>query len=242
LKKLCAQLCNITNANIYLFNSNGRIFSYSTSESYYCAYNEKALKDPELPQHFLDMFNESDDMRFNLYEECPTCTCSGVESCIFKDRYYSIVPVFCNFAKIAGILMIRYDSPFASDEEVLCEHTATIISLELMRREQERTKKRSFEIAQAHLAVCSLTFSELKAVSSILDMLPEKEGVIFLNAVSKETYVTQSTASSALKKMESAGVMQTKSQGVKGKYVNIVNNYLDEEVKAALNSLNQDSL
>lgn len=235
LKKLCSQLCNITNSNIYLFNSSGKIFSYSFAQSYYCTHNENALKKPQLPQHYLDMFNNSDDTRFNIFEECPICTCEGVDVCIFRNRYYSIVPVFCNFAKIAGILLIRYDSPFAADEEVLCEHTATIISLELMRRDQERIKKKSFEIAQAHLAVCFLTFSELKAISAVMNMLPEKEGVIFLNVISKETYVTQSTVSGALKKMESAGVIQTRSQGVKGKYVNIINDYLYEEIRAAIN-------
>lgn len=234
IKKLCKQLCNITNSNIYLFFPNGKIFSYSIAQAFYCEYNEDALKSPQLPQHYLDMFHKSNNTRFNIFEDCPICTCEGVRTCIFKNRYYSMIPVFYNFTKIAGILLIRYGAPFAKDEEILCEYTAVIISLEIMRREQERIKQESFERARSQLAVNSLTFSELKASAAVVDMLPDKEGVVFLKEISKETYVTHSTVSSALKKLESAGVIRTKSQGVKGKYVHITSHYLEQEIKTAL--------
>lgn len=219
--------------NIYLFFSNGEIFSYSIAEAFHCIYSDSSLQSEELPKRYLDIFHESNQSTFNLYEEHPFCTCEGVESCIYQDRYYSMVPVFSNLVKRVGLLLIRYGYPFAEDEKILCEYTAAIISMELLRREQERIRRESLEIARAKLAVSSLTFSERMAGAAVLQMLDSDEGTVFLNMVANQIYATKSIVSGALKKLESAGVIRTKSQGVKGKYIRITNDYLRSEFQNA---------
>lgn len=232
---LCQKLSSVLSANIYLFEPDGKIFSYATSDKFFCQYNVDSLKANYLPAAYQTIFHQGDDTRFNVYEETPMCTCEGVEACIFQNRYYSMVPVFYNYQKKAGILLIRYGEPFDVDEEVLCEYTSAIVSLELVRAEQERIRRQSLKMARAQLAVDALSFSELVAASAALCALPKDsgEGTVMLNTVSGQTYVTHSTVSGALKKLETAGVIKTKSMGVKGKYIKVTNPYLVEEIAKA---------
>ena len=234
LNDLCTQLGNIIECNMYLFYSSGEIFAYSTAKAFSCKYNDSALERHELPYYHMCHFHESAQPQFNLYEETPTCTCEERDTCIFSNRYSAMVPVFSNGMKKAGILLIRYGAPFEKDEEVLCEYTAAIISIELIRQEQERIQRESVEIARARLAVSSLTFSEQKAGAAVLDSLEEDEGTVFLNTVANRIYATQSIVSAALKKLESAGVIATKSRGVKGKQITILNPYLRQAMADAV--------
>lgn len=233
---LCKKLSSILSANIYLFEPDGRIFSYATSDKFYCAHNEDSLKAQFLPEAYQEIFKQGDETRFNVYEESPLCTCEGVDACIYKNRYYSMVPVFCNFQKRAGILLIRYGGAFGTDEEVLCEYTSAIVSLEFVRAETERIRRQGVQMARAQLAVDALSFSELVAANAALAALPQEsgEGTVMLNTVSGQTYVTHSTVSGALKKLETAGVIKTKSMGVKGKYIRMSNPYLLEEIAKAV--------
>lgn len=229
---LCKRLSSVLSANIYLFEPDGRIFSYATSDKFFCEYNEDSLKANFLPREYQNMFKQGNDTRFNMYEEIPTCTCEGVKECIFNNRYYCMMPVFYNYQKKAGILLIRYGDAFSNDEEVLCEYTSAIVSLDLMRAEQERIRQQSLQMARAQLAADALSFSELVAANAALSTLPQdsQEGIVMLNTVSSQIYVTHSTVSGALKKLETAGVIKTKSMGVKGKLIRVTNPYLVEEI------------
>lgn len=233
LQALCDQLCNIIVCNIYIFDTAGHIFTYSIADRYMCPYTECSLENEQLPPYYLEMFHSTDQCITNQYQQVPVCTYNADGICIFSDRYFSLYPIFTNFHKTAGILLIRYGDYFSESDQVLCEYTNAIVSLEMMRREQERAQQLSAETAAARLAVASLTYSELRVVLAVLDELSKGSGNIFLNQVASRSYATQSTVTSALKKLEGAGVIATKSQGVKGKFVRVTNRYLVNELYLA---------
>ncbi len=233
LDALCGQLCNIIGCNIYIFDEQAHIFAYSVAEKFSCPYTERSLQNLELPDYYMELFRQNENCVQGMYESNPVCTYPNVEYCQFHDRYYSLYPIYSNFHKAAGMLLIRYGEDFSESDNILCEYTRAIVSLEMMRQEQDRIQQHSLEIAAARLAVNFLTFSERKAVATVLEHLPEDEGNIFLNAVAAWSYSAQSTVTSALKKLEGAGVITAKSQGVKGKYIKIINPHLREEVSRA---------
>ena len=113
------------------------------------------------------------------------------------------------------------------------EYASAIISLEMFQQRQLEIQQKSLEQAAVKLAVGSLSFSELRSVSAVLEQLEGIEGYIFLNSIAEQCYSTHSTVSGALKKLEAAGVISTKSLGVKGKYIKITNQRLYEEVYMA---------
>lgn len=231
LDALCDELCGIIGCNIYLFNPAGHIFAYSVAQKFLCQYTKCSLENQELPQYYMDLFSKNNVSVTDRFEEHPKCTYEGVEYCFFSNRYYSMYPIFSGFKKVAGILFIRYETPFSESDKVLCEYTYAIVSIEMLRQEQEKIQQVSMEIAKAKLAVNSLTFSEKKAACAVLEEIKGDKGEVFLNSVANKTYTTPSTVSGALKKLELATVIITKSKGVKGMYIKILNQNLRNELE-----------
>ena len=234
LWQFCEQLCKILHANIYFFNPDGEIFCYATSPDYICRYNERSLEARCLPERYKDMFKDVKHSIFNVYEQFPTCTCENVTECIYKERYFSIVPIYYNGLKAnkAGMLVIRYGAPFEQEEEMLCEYTAIVVALELFYQAQNSIKQDAMELAYSQMAVNSLSASELTAAKVILNQLSGGEGIVMLVKAAAQAFVTQSVASSALKKLESAGVISSQSYGVKGKHIKINNKHLLNEINS----------
>ena len=131
------------------------------------------------------------------------------------------------------MLLIRYGTHFSQTDNVLCEYARAIINLVIFQQKQSEIQQKSLEQAAVKLAIGSLSFSELRSVSAVLDQLGGTEGQVFLNVIAEQSYSTHSTVSGALKKLEAAGVISTSSQGVKGKYIRVTNPRLYEEVYLA---------
>lgn len=239
LNDLCKRLATIMSANVYLFKMTGSIFAHGTVTAYHCEHNINSLKTLVLPEKYLTLFTSTNRAKFNIFEQHPTCTYEGVETCIYADRYYAMVPVFYNHKKWAGMLFVRYGTPFDVDDEALSEYISAIISMEILFGEQERLYNMAVKRARSQLAVKNLTYSELKATEQAISDLVKQgmEGTIMLNKISDESFVPHSTVSSALKKLESAGVIETRSKGVKGKHVKITNPFIEREIENALNDM-----
>lgn len=233
LTALCDQLCNIIGCNIYIFDSDGVIISYSIADKFECPYTERSLQEKQLPTYYLSIFNSTDKAITDQYEKIPICTYANIKICEFDNRYFSIYPIYLNYQKAAGMLLIRYGTHFTSVDNVLCEYASAIISLEFFQQKQHEIQQKSLEQAAVKLAVGSLSFSEVRAVSALLEQLGGSEGHAFLNVIAEKSYSTHSTVSGALKKLEAAGVINTSSQGVKGKYIRIINPKLHEEIYLA---------
>lgn len=233
LTALCDQMCNIIGCNIYVFDSDRHIFAYSIADAFECPYTQLSLQEKLLPSHYFGIFKSIDSAVTDQYEKIPVCTYQNIKICEFDDRYYSIYPIYCNYQKTAGMLLIRYGTNFSQTDNILCEYASAIVSLEMFQQKQQEIHQKSLEMATARLAVGSLSFSELRSVSAVLEQLGGAEGTIFLNQIAENNYTTHSTVCGALKKLEAAGTISTRSQGVKGKYVKITNPKLYEEVYLA---------
>lgn len=233
LAALCDQMCNIIGCNIYIFDYEGNIFAYSIADKFECPYTERSLQEKRLPSYYLSLFTSTDKAVTDQYEKIPVCTYANIKVCEFDNRYFSLYPIYLNYQKTAGMLLIRYGTHFSQTDNVLCEYASAIISLEIFQQRQLEIQQKSLEQAAVKLAIGSLSFSELRSVSAVLEQLGGSEGQVFLNAIAEKSYSTHSTVSGALKKLEAAGVISTNSQGVKGKHIKITNPRLYEEVYLA---------
>ena len=72
-------------------------------------------------------------------------------------------------------------------------------------------------------AFCTLSHSEKDALDRILREMMEDEGTIVASKIAAKYGLTNSVIVSALKKLESAGILETKSLGMKGTYIKILN-------------------
>ena len=84
----------------------------------------------------------------------------------------------------------------------------------------------------------TLSFSELEAIIHIFDELDGDEGILVASKIADRVGITRSVIVNALRKFESAGVIESRSSGMKGTYIKVLNEVIFdelEEIKAQRN-------
>ncbi len=147
-----------------------------------------------------------------------------------KNFYGIIIPVvFTN--RNMGALFI-YSSEELSEECEICLKsvcmwlTGMIFAYE---KDFEKKKNESREIIRG--AFGALSYSEFEAVIGIFSELKGDEGILVMKKISEKISVTRSVIVNALKKMESAGIIESRSLGMKGTYIKVLNKVFLEEIE-----------
>ncbi|MDA8443062.1 MAG: GTP-sensing pleiotropic transcriptional regulator CodY, partial [Peptococcaceae bacterium] len=89
------------------------------------------------------------------------------------------------------------------------------------------TKKK----AAVQIAMRTLSSSELEAVEHIFAELGGTEGLLVASKIADRVGITRSVIVNALRKFESAGVIESKSLGMKGTFIRVLNDYLLDELE-----------
>ena len=75
-----------------------------------------------------------------------------------------------------------------------------------------------------------MSFSELEAIIHIFEELEGSEGILVASRIADRVGITRSVIVNALRKFESAGVIESRSSGMKGTYIKVVNDVVFEEL------------
>ena len=100
-------------------------------------------------------------------------------------------------------------------------------------REENAEESRKIQIVKS--AVNTLSFSELEAITHILSELNGNEGVLVASKVADRVGITRSVIVNALRKFESAGVIESRSSGMKGTYIKVLNDVVFDELTKVKN-------
>lgn len=102
--------------------------------------------------------------------------------------------------------------------------------MEILRERAEEIEAETRSRAVVQVAVGSLSYSESEAVEHIFEELEDhNEGLLVASKIADRVGITRSVIVNALRKLESAGVIETKSLGMKGTYIKILNDRLIDE-------------
>jgi transcriptional pleiotropic repressor len=71
----------------------------------------------------------------------------------------------------------------------------------------------------------------MEAVEHIFEELDGKEGLLVASKIADRVGITRSVIVNALRKLESAGVIETRSLGMKGTYIRILNEQLIQSIE-----------
>ena len=103
--------------------------------------------------------------------------------------------------------------------------------MEMLRDRTEKIEQEARDKATVQIALATLSYSEAEAAVNILGELDGNEGLLVASKIADRVGITRSVIVNALRKFESAGVIESKSLGMKGTYIKIKNEYLMDEVK-----------
>lgn len=228
---ICELLSEVMACNVYLVSQKGEILGYSFYEKFKCEImKQKVTKEKRFPKDYNSELLNMQDTIANISNR-GSCVFEGEGDCILSEKITTIVPIVGNRERLGTLLLARFGEEFTDDDLVLAEHSATIVGMELLRSKQEELEEEARKKAVVQLAIGTLSYSELEAVEHIFEELNGNEGLLVASKIADKVGITRSVIVNALRKFESAGVIESRSLGMKGTHIKILNEKLLDELK-----------
>ncbi len=147
-------------------------------------------------------------------------------------KYTAIItPIDIAGERLGTLFVYRVDSPYDIDDIILSEYGTTVVGLEMMRSVNEESAEESRKVQIVKSAISTLSFSELEAITHIFEELDGKEGILVASKIADRVGITRSVIVNALRKFESAGVIESRSSGMKGTYIKVLNDVVFDELE-----------
>ena len=147
-------------------------------------------------------------------------------------KYRAIItPIDIAGERLGTVFVYRGDREYDIDDIILTEYGTTVVSLEMLRSVNEENAEEARKVAIVKSAISTLSFSELEAITHIFEELEGSEGILVASRIADRVGITRSVIVNALRKFESAGVIESRSSGMKGTYIKVVNDVIFEELE-----------
>ena len=223
---ICSVLTDILNSNVLVISKKGKVLGTSLSSS-----NDeiKELIVDEVGGFIDGMLNERLLGILSTKENVDLQTL-GFESRDIEAYKAIITPIDIAGERLGTLFIYKRGTAYDIDDIILSEYGTTVVGLEMMRSVNEENAEESRKIQVVKSAVSTLSFSELEAIIHIFDELGKNEGVLVASRIADRVGITRSVIVNALRKFESAGVIESRSSGMKGTYIKVLNDYIFEEL------------
>lgn len=228
---ICETLSKILDSNVYVISRKGKILGYKFSDGFECqSMKEKIIKDKRIDEKHNNILLEFKETQANLKNE-DKCIFDLKDKCNFINNNITIVPIIGSRERLGTLLLSKLNKLYNDDDLVLAEYSATIVGMEILKSKQEEIEEDARKKAVVQLAIGTLSYSELEAVEHIFDELHGNEGLLVASKIADKVGITRSVIVNALRKFESAGVIESRSLGMKGTHIKILNDKLLDELK-----------
>lgn len=150
---------------------------------------------------------------------------------IDTSRYQGVItPIEIAGERLGTLFLYKSDGNYDIDDIILCEYGTTVVGLEMLRSVNEENAEENRKIAVVRSALNTLSSSEQEAIIHIFDELSGMEGVLVASKIADRVGITRSVIVNALRKFESAGVIESRSSGMKGTYIRVLNDVVFDEI------------
>ncbi|WP_313069663.1 GTP-sensing pleiotropic transcriptional regulator CodY [Lacrimispora sp.] len=147
-------------------------------------------------------------------------------------RYQAIItPIDIAGERLGTLFLYKSDSQYDIDDIILSEYGTTVVGLEMMRSVNEENAEETRKVQIVKSAISTLSFSELEAITHIFEELDGNEGILVASKIADRVGITRSVIVNALRKFESAGVIESRSSGMKGTYIKVLNDVVFDELR-----------
>lgn len=142
-----------------------------------------------------------------------------------------ITPIEIAGERLGTLFIYKCDEQYDIDDIILCEYGSTVVGLEMLRAVNEESAEENRKVQVVKSAISTLSFSEMEAITHIFDELNGMEGILVASKIADRVGITRSVIVNALRKFESAGVIESRSSGMKGTYIKVLNDVVFEEIE-----------
>ena len=233
--EMSSVLSDLIDSNVYIVGRRGKILGYAFIDGFQCdVIEEIMLKTERFPEVYNENLLRVNQTQTNLHNNKDECVFGVVKTdgCIFPGKCTTIVPIIGGGERQGTLLLAKFQIEFNSEDVILAEYGATVIGMEILRGKAERIEEEARRKAAVQIAIGTLSYSELEAIEHIFAELEGNEALLVASKIADRVGITRSVIVNALRKFESAGVIESKSLGMKGTYIRVLNeNLLDELAK-----------
>ncbi len=222
--ELCDILRDVLESNVYIASKKGKVLG----TSYVDIAGSPVINQEYFPEVYTKSMITVIDTHANISDADLVELFEGqVEP---GSKFVTIVPILGSGDRLGTLMLARKDDLFADEDLVLAEYAATVVAMEIIRSERLKMEENARNKAIVHIAIETLSYSELDAMVHIFRELNGDDGLIVASKVADRVGITRSVIVNALRKFESAGVVESRSLGMKGTYLRILNDYLLDEL------------
>ena len=233
---ICQVLMETLSSNILVLSKKGKVLGISLCPGVkeiteLIEDNVGGHVDELLNERFLGVLSTKENVNLQtLGFEHVDSSCQGI-----------INPIDIAGERLGTVFMYRDNKPYDIEDIIVSEYGTTVVGLEMMRAVHEENAEEDRKQQVVKSAFNTLSFSELEAIIHIFDELDGDEGIegiLVASKIADRVGITRSVIVNALRKFESAGVIESRSSGMKGTYIKVLNEVIFdelEEIKAQRN-------
>ena len=146
-----------------------------------------------------------------------------------KDMRLLVTPIEISGKRLGTMIVCRKKSGYSIEDIILCEHADTVLNLEMLRSETEEHEEEDRVERKVKAAFSALSYSAALGAVKVLKSLKGNDGTVVASKAAENLGITRSVVVNGLKKLESAGIIETGSAGMKGTRINVVNKEIYRE-------------
>lgn len=224
---ICDVLKDILNSNVLVISKKGKVLGvgdYDEVESITELIVDRVggFIDPVLNERLLAILSTKENVNLETL---------GFENIDTKRFQAVIAPIEIAGERLGSLFIYKVDAGYDIDDIILCEYGTTVVGLEMLRAVNEENAEENRKVQVVRSAINTLSYSEMEAITHIFDELGGMEGILVASKIADRVGITRSVIVNALRKFESAGVIESRSSGMKGTYIKVLNDVVFEEVE-----------
>lgn len=225
---ICEVMSDILKSNVLVLSKKGKLLAMYTREEIkrideLLTSETGEVIDEQLNERLLNILSTKENVNLTTLGFAPELS---------SDNYIGmVVPIDIAGERLGTLFLYRIEESYDIEDIILGEYGATVVGLEIMRSINEENSEEARKTSVVKSAIGTLSFSEQEAIKHIFEELDGQEGILVASKIADRVGITRSVIVNALRKFESAGVIESRSLGMKGTYIKITNDILLEEIE-----------
>lgn len=230
-KEMSETLSGVIQANIYILSRRGKLLGYAINQLIENERMKNMLEERQFPEEYTKNLFNITETTSNLDVESEHTAFPIENKDLFGNGLTTIVPIIGGGERLGTLILARLEEKFQDDDLILAEYGATVVGMEILREKSEEIEEEARSKAVVQMAISSLSYSELEAIEHIFEELNGSEGLLVASKIADRVGITRSVIVNALRKLESAGVIESRSLGMKGTYIKVLNSKFLRELE-----------
>lgn len=220
---MSATLRDAISANVFVLSRRGKLLGFSIKQEIENERMKDMLEERRFPEEYTENLFAISRTTPNLDINSEYTAFPVENKDLFQNGLTTIVPIIGGGERLGTLILSRLQDHFNEDDLLLAEYGATVVGMEILHQKAEEIEEEARSKAVVQMAISSLSYSELEAIEHIFDELGGKEGLLVASKIADRVGITRSVIVNALRKLESAGVIESRSLGMKGTYIKVLN-------------------